>query len=102
MRAPTSTKSHGQATTKRSPAQAFKHYVEDQDGWKLVNRGDGVFAKDKEVQLYFGLVWFGSAFDVNREPNNGRAPVDFKVSIWGTPRQPPKTPSHANVNARQR
>jgi hypothetical protein len=62
-------------------AKLFKHYVEDQDGWKLVNRGDGVFAKETEVQLYFGLAWFGSAFDVNREPNNGRGPVDFKVSI---------------------
>jgi hypothetical protein len=33
------------------------------------------------VQLYFGLIWFGSAFDVNRETNNGRGPVDYKVSI---------------------
>lgn len=40
-----------------------------------------MFAKETEVQLYFGLAWFGSAFDVNREPNNGRGPVDFKVSI---------------------
>lgn len=62
-------------------AKLFKHYVEDQDGWKLVNRGNGVFAKETEVQLYFGLAWFGSAFDVNREPNNGRGPVDFKISI---------------------
>lgn len=62
-------------------AKHFKHYVENQDGWKLVNRGNGVFAKETEVQLYFGLAWFGSAFDVNREPNNGRGPVDFKVSI---------------------
>jgi hypothetical protein len=62
-------------------AKMFKHYVEDQDGWKLVNRGDGVFARETEVQLYFGLAWFGSAFDVNREPNNGRGPVDFKISI---------------------
>jgi hypothetical protein len=62
-------------------ARHFKHYVEDQDGWKLVNRGNGAFAKESEVQLYFGLAWFGSAFDVNREPNNGRGPVDFKISI---------------------
>ena len=62
-------------------AKLFKQCVEDRDGWKLVNRGDGVFAKETEVRLYFGLAWFGSVFDVTREPSNGRGPVDFKVSI---------------------
>jgi hypothetical protein len=32
------------------------------------------------VQLFFGLIWCRTEFDVNREPNNGRGPVDFKVS----------------------
>jgi hypothetical protein len=62
-------------------AQFFKHYVENQDGWKLINKAGRPFAQETEVQLYFGLVWFGSKFDVNREPNNGGGPVDFKVSI---------------------
>jgi hypothetical protein len=61
--------------------QAFKHYVEHQDGYKLINRNGKAFAKETEVQLFFGLIWFGSLFDVNREPNNGRGPVDFKISI---------------------
>jgi hypothetical protein len=26
-------------------------------------------------------VWCGTEFDVNREVNNGRGPVDFKVSF---------------------
>jgi hypothetical protein len=64
-----------------SRVHGFKHYVEDQDGWQLINRGGKPFARETEVQLYFGLIWFGSAFDVNREPNNGRGPVDYKVSI---------------------
>jgi hypothetical protein len=59
----------------------FKHYIENQDGWKLINRHGQPFSKEKDVQLYFGLVWFGSIFDVNREANNGRGPVDYKVSI---------------------
>ncbi len=62
-------------------AKAFKHYVENQDGWKLINRVGLPFAKETEVHLFFGIMWFGSAFDLNREPNNGRGPVDFKVSI---------------------
>jgi hypothetical protein len=60
---------------------AFKHYVENQDGYQLINRGDGQgFSKEKDVQLFFGLIWCTTEFDVNREPNNGRGPVDFKVS----------------------
>jgi hypothetical protein len=61
--------------------KGFKQYVENQDGWRLINRDGQPFAKESEVQLFFGLIWFGSIFDVNREVNNGRGPVDFKVSI---------------------
>jgi hypothetical protein len=61
---------------------AFKDYIENKDGYRLINAGNGKpFSKETDVQLYFGVIWFGSAFDVNREPNNGRGPVDFKVSI---------------------
>ena len=28
----------------------------------------------------YRLTWFASSFDVNREVNNGRGPVDYKVS----------------------
>jgi hypothetical protein len=62
-------------------AKAFKHYVEHQDGWRVINREGQPFAKETEVHLFFGIIWFGSAFDVNREANNGRGPVDFKVSM---------------------
>lgn len=59
----------------------FKHYVEKQDGWRVINRGDGRgFASENEVQGFFGLLLQSSRFDVNREPNNGRGPVDFKIS----------------------
>jgi hypothetical protein len=58
----------------------FKHYVEDQDGYRLINRKGTGFARESEVQIFFGLIWGLSDFDVNREPNNGRGPVDFKVS----------------------
>jgi hypothetical protein len=60
--------------------KAFKNYVENQDGYLLINMGGEPFANEKEVQIYFGLAWIGTAFDVNREPNNGRGPVDFKIS----------------------
>lgn len=58
----------------------FKHYVEKQDGYRLINKGGKPFSNEKDVQLYFGLVWYKSEFDVNREVNNGGGPVDFKIS----------------------
>lgn len=58
----------------------FKHYVEDCDGYRVMNRAGKPFSQEKEVQLFFGLIWCKTDFDVNREPNNGRGPVDFKVS----------------------
>lgn len=65
----------------REAVATFKRYVEDMDGYKVINRGGGKpFATEAEVQAFFGLLLQPSRFDVNREPNNGRGPVDFKVS----------------------
>ena len=61
-------------------ARWFKHYVENQDGYKVINRDGEPFSRETEVQLFFGLLWYRTLFDVNREVNNGRGPVDFKVS----------------------
>ncbi len=53
-------------------ARYFKQYIENQDGYRLINkegrRDSKPFSDETDVQLFFGLVWFGSAFDVNREP----------------------------------
>lgn len=65
----------------RAAVATFKTYVEDQDGYRLINRGEGKpFASEVEVQSFFGLLLQRTRFDVNREPNNGRGPVDFKIS----------------------
>lgn len=61
-------------------ARYFKSYIENNDGYRLLNRAGKPFSSEKEVQLAFGLVWCGSEFDINREVNNGRGPVDFKAS----------------------
>jgi hypothetical protein len=62
-------------------AKYFKAYMENNEGYKLLNRAGKPFSTEKEVQLAFGLVWCKSEFDINREPNNGRGPVDFKASF---------------------
>ncbi len=69
--------SYQEALTK---AKAFKHYIEHKDGYRLINKGSEPFGSEADVQLFFGLAFVGSTFDVNREPNNGRGPVDFAVS----------------------
>lgn len=59
----------------------FKDYVENKDGYRVINKKGLKFHQESEVQLFFGLIWCNNEFDVNREPNNGRGPVDFKVSF---------------------
>lgn len=61
-------------------ALEFKRYVEDQDGYLVINRKGQPFANEREVQIYLGLAFRASSYDVNREVNNGRGPVDFKIS----------------------
>ncbi|MGI8414563.1 MAG: hypothetical protein ACR2QA_19155 [Solirubrobacteraceae bacterium] len=61
-------------------AHFFKSWVENNDGYRLFNPSGSRFAKESDVQLAFALAWCSTDFDVNREVNNGRGPVDFKVS----------------------
>lgn len=62
--------------------ETFKYYVENQDGYTVINRGEGQpFATEREVQSFFGLLLQRSNFDANREVNNGRGAVDFKLSM---------------------
>ncbi|MGV3714350.1 hypothetical protein [Pseudolysinimonas sp.] len=58
----------------------FKKWVEDKDGWRSLNDARGR-AKEADVQRLLFLTLQVSKFDVNREVNNGRGPVDIKVSI---------------------
>ena len=59
----------------------LKHIIEDCDGYKLLWNNGKPIKKEKDLQILFKFTWFGTAFDVNAEPNNGRGPVDFKVSF---------------------
>jgi hypothetical protein len=36
--------------------------------------------REEDLQILFRLTWFATLSDVNREVNNGRGPVDFKIS----------------------
>lgn len=62
----------------------FKKYVEDNRGWELLWNDDGTPKREHASQtLLQGIVSHyckANDIDINREPNIGRGPVDFKVS----------------------
>lgn len=68
-----------EATRKR--VMYLKHIIEDCDGYKLFYTGGKPVKKEKDLQLLFKFTWFGTSYDVNAETNNGRGPVDYKVSF---------------------
>jgi len=58
----------------------LKHVIEDRDGYRFFYQDGKPIQRETDLQTLFVLTWFGSSCDVNREVNNGRGPVDFKVS----------------------
>lgn len=69
----------------RQKIQFFKDIIENKGGQKLFYGSDGEpLRRESDVHIMFRLVWHGSASDVTREANDGRGPVDFKVSKGAT------------------
>lgn len=58
----------------------LKSVIEDQDGYRLFYLKGKPIQREADLQLMYRLTWCATTFDVNREVNNGRGPVDFKVS----------------------
>lgn len=54
--------------------------IENKDGYRLFWKDNQPIRKEEDLQLLYRLTWFGTPSDVNREVNNGRGPVDYKVS----------------------
>lgn len=65
----------------RKRVMYLKHVIEDQDGYRLFYSNGQPIKRESDLQIIYRLVWFGSPLDVNRETNNGRGPVDYKVSF---------------------
>lgn len=60
----------------------FKQVIEKNDGYRLLyDREGNAVQRESQLQILYKFCWHGSPFDVNREPNNGRGPVDYKVSF---------------------
>ena len=58
----------------------LKHVVENQDGYRIFYVKGKPVERERDLQILFKLVWEGSPSSVDAEVNNGRGPVDFKVS----------------------
>jgi hypothetical protein len=67
-----------EATYKR--VMYLKHVIEDQDGYRAFYIDKKPVKREHDLHIMFRLCWYASSFDVNQEPNNGRGPVDFKIS----------------------
>ena len=58
----------------------LKKVIEDMDGYRLFYLNDSPIKRESYLQIMYRLVWYASTYDVNREVNNGRGPVDYKIS----------------------
>lgn len=58
----------------------LKDVIENKDGYRLFYIDGYPIKREDDLQIIYRLTWFASDFDVNREPNNGRGPVDYAVS----------------------
>ncbi|WP_394537251.1 hypothetical protein PRJ39_13750 [Lysobacter enzymogenes] len=61
--------------------QFLKGVIEHKDGWRIFYVNGQPITQEAHLQLLYRLTWFASPLDVNREVNNGRGPVDYKVSM---------------------
>ncbi len=58
----------------------LKEVIENNDGYRVFYLKGKPISRESDLQILYRLTWYASRFDVNREVNNGRGPVDFKVS----------------------
>jgi hypothetical protein len=58
----------------------LKDVIENQDGYRIFYVNGKPVERERDLQILFKLVWEGSPSSVDAEVNNGRGPVDFKVS----------------------
>ena len=63
----------------------LKNVIENNDGYRIFYLNGHPIKREADLQIMYRLTWFADqGFDVNREVNNGRGPVDYKVSKGST------------------
>ncbi|OGD08830.1 hypothetical protein A2397_05290 [Candidatus Amesbacteria bacterium RIFOXYB1_FULL_44_23] len=60
--------------------QYLKSVIENNDGYRYFYVNGEPIRREEDLKIAYRLTWYGSTFDFNTEVNNGRGPVDVKVS----------------------
>lgn len=58
----------------------MKQVIENNDGYRIFYFKGNPIKREQDLQIIFRFTWFATPSDVNREVNNGRGPVDYKIS----------------------
>lgn len=58
----------------------LKHIIENCDGYRWFYDGNKPVRRESDLHIMYKLVCYDTFSDVNSEVNNGRGPVDFKLS----------------------
>lgn len=58
----------------------LKNVIENNDGYRLFYLKGKAIQRESDLHIMYRLTWARTGLDVNAEVNNGRGPVDFKVS----------------------
>lgn len=59
----------------------LKENIENRDGYQFFYKRGKIWATEKHLHVLYDFLWYETNCDVNKEVNNGRGSVDFKVSI---------------------
>ena len=58
----------------------LKDVIENKGGHRLFYHNGKAVTRESDLHILFRFVWFGSPSDVGTEANDGRGPVDYKIS----------------------
>lgn len=74
------TETGGTQAETRARVAFLKDQIENKGGHRIFWAGGEPVRRESDLQIMFRLTWFATPSDVTREANDGRGPVDFKVS----------------------
>lgn len=64
----------------RKRVEFLKDVIENKGGHRFFYVKGEAVQRESDLQILYRLTWFGTTSDVTREANDGRGPVDFKIS----------------------
>jgi len=64
----------------RKRVEFLKDVIENKGGHRVFYVKNKPIRRESDLHIMYRLTWYGSLVDVTREANDGRGPVDFKLS----------------------